>query len=45
VEEEFKSCVDADVFEEQVGMMEMVLECDEIAEEMKNIRGEFCKYL
>lgn len=45
VEEEFKGCVDADVFEEQVGMMEMVLECDEIAEEMKNIRGEFCKYL
>lgn len=45
VEEEFKSAVNADVFEEQVGMMEMVLECDEIAEEMKNIRGEFCKFL
>ncbi len=45
VEEEFKSAVDADVFEDQIGMMEMVLECDEIAEEMNNIRSEFCKYL
>lgn len=45
VEPEFKDAVDADVFEEQVGMMEMVLEVDEIVEEMNNIRNEFCKYL
>jgi betaine reductase len=45
VEPEFKDAVDADVFEEQVGMMEMVLEVDEIVEEMSNIRNEFCKYL
>jgi betaine reductase len=45
VEPEFKEAVDADVFEEQVGMMEMVLEVDEIVEEMSNIRNEFCKYL
>ena len=44
VEDEFKSAVDADVFEEQIGMMEMVLECDEIASEMQAIRKEFSKY-
>ena len=44
VEEEFKSVVDADVFEDQIGMMEMVLEVEEIAEEMSGIRSEFCKY-
>lgn len=40
VEEEVKSQVDADVYDEQVGMMEMVLNVDEIVEEMKSIRGE-----
>lgn len=39
VEEEIKSAVNGDVYEEQVGMMEMVLDCDEIAEEMKEIRN------
>ena len=39
VEEEIKSAVDADVYEEQVGMMEMVLDCDEIVEEMTEIRN------
>ncbi len=39
VEEEFKSIVDAAVFEEQVGMMEMVLDVDAIVNEMKEIRG------
>ncbi|SHK65415.1 Glycine reductase complex selenoprotein A, partial [Paramaledivibacter caminithermalis DSM 15212] len=44
VEPEFKEAVDADVYEEQVGMMEMVLEVDEIIEEMTSIREQFCKY-
>jgi len=39
VEEEIKSAVDADVYEDQVGMMEMVLDCDEIVEEMTEIRN------
>jgi betaine reductase len=39
VEEEIKSAVNGDVYEEQVGMMEMVLDCDEIAEEMTEIRN------
>jgi len=28
------------VYEEQVGMMEMVLDVDAISEEMKDVRGE-----
>lgn len=45
VDAEFKACVDADVYEEQVGMMEMVLDVDSIIEEMSAIRKDFCKYL
>lgn len=44
VEEEIKSSFNEEVYEEQVGMMEMVLEVDEIAEEMAGIREEFCKF-
>ena len=44
VEPEFKDAVDADVFEDQIGMREMVLNVDEIVEEMRNIRSEFCKF-
>lgn len=44
VEPEFKGEVDEEVYEDQVGMMEMVLEVDEIIEEMKDIREEFCKF-
>lgn len=44
VEPEFKDEVDADIYEEQIGMMEMVLEVDEIVEEMKAIRAEHCKF-
>jgi len=44
VEPQFKGEVDADVYEDQVGMMEMVLEVDEIIEEMTDIREEFCKF-
>jgi len=44
VEQEFKSQVDSKVFEEQIGMMEMVLNIDEIVSEMKTIRDQFCKF-
>lgn len=43
-EPEFKNEVDADVYEEQIGMMEMVLDVDEIIEEMEAIRTQFTKY-
>ena len=38
-EPEIKNEVDADVYDEQIGMMEMVLNVDEIIEEMNNIRS------
>lgn len=44
VEPEFKEAVDGDVYEEQIGMMEMVLDVDGIIEEMKSIREQFCKF-
>jgi len=43
-EDEIKSEVDAGVYDEQVGMMEMVLDVDDIAGEMKSIRDQYCKY-
>ncbi len=44
VEPEFKEAVDADVYEDQIGMMEMVLEVDEIINEVKSMRDEHSKY-
>lgn len=44
VEPEFKESVDADVYDDQIGMMEMVLEVDEIISEVKGMRDEFTKY-
>lgn len=44
VEPEFKDAVDATVYDDQVGMMEMVLDVDSIIAEMTNIRTEFTKY-
>jgi len=44
IEEEFKSQVDSAVYDEQIGMMEMVLNLDEIKSEMKSIRDQFCKF-
>ena len=41
-EEVLKEEYDANIYEEQVGMMEMVLDVDAITEEMNNIR-EQCK--
>ena len=43
-EEEIKSAVDASVYDEQVGMMEMVLDLDEISSEMNSIRQQHCKF-
>ena len=44
VEDEFKNQVDPAVYQEQIGMMEMVLNVDEIVSEMKNMRDQFCKF-
>lgn len=44
VEPEFKNEVDADVYEEQIGMMEMVLDVDEIIQEMKGIREQYGQF-
>ena len=44
VEPEFKDAVDADVFEDQIGMMEMVLEVDDIIEMMQGIRSQYGKF-
>jgi molybdopterin-guanine dinucleotide biosynthesis protein A len=43
-EPEFKDEVNADLYEEQISMMEMVLDVDEIISEMQTIRNEFCKF-
>ena len=40
VEPEFKESVDADVYEEQIGMMEMVLDVDSIVEQVSELRSE-----
>ena len=39
-----KEEIDPDIYDEQIGMMEMVLDVDDICEEMESIRGEFCMY-
>ncbi len=44
VEPEFKESVDADVYDEQIGMMEMVLDVDSIIEEVKTMRDQFTKF-
>lgn len=40
VEPQFKDAVDPEVYDEQIGMMEMVLDVDDIIDEMKSIREE-----
>lgn len=45
VEPEVKNAVNADVYDEQIGMMEMVLDVDEIVAEVKTYRTQFGKYL
>lgn len=44
-EDAVKAEFDPAVYDEQVGMMEMVLDLDDIASEMSSIRDEYCKYL
>lgn len=44
LEEEFKNSVNSDDYDEQIGMMEMVLDVDSITEEMVNMR-KGSKYL
>lgn len=44
VEREFKEAVNEEVYDEQIGMMEMVLDVDAITSEMSSIRSEFTKY-
>ena len=44
-EPEVKEEFDEAVYDEQVGMMEMVLDIDDIVSEMSAIRDEYCKYL
>ena len=43
-EPEIKAEIPADLYEEQIGMMEMVLDVDSIASEMKSIRDQYCQY-
>ena len=43
-EPEIKEEFDADVYSDQVEMMEMVLDVDDIVNEMTSIREQFCKY-
>jgi betaine reductase len=43
-EEEIKSLLDPAVYDEQIGMMEMVLDVDDIVSEMSAIRDEHTKY-
>ena len=44
VEPEFKEAVDSSVYEDQIGMMEMVLDVDEIIAEMTSMREQYCKF-
>ena len=41
VEPEFKKEVNPEVYDEQIGMMEMVLDVDEIRKEVETIRDEY----
>jgi hypothetical protein len=44
VDQEFKEAVDPAVYDEQIGMMEMVLDVDSIIAEMTSMREQFCKF-
>ena len=44
-EPEVKAEFDAQVYEDQVSMMEMVINVDDIIKEMSAIRSQYCKYL
>jgi hypothetical protein len=42
--DEFKAEFDEAVYDEQVGMMEMVLDVDDIVSEMTSIREQYCAF-
>lgn len=44
VETQFKEYVDNAVYEDQIGMMEMVLDVDSIVAEMNSMREQFCQF-
>jgi hypothetical protein len=44
IDTEFKEAVDPTVYDEQIGMMEMVLDVDSIIAEMSSMREQFCKF-
>jgi len=44
VEPEFKEAVNSDIYDEQIGMMEMVLDVDEIISEMSSMREQYGKF-
>ena len=44
VEPEFKEAVDAGVYDDQIGMMEMVLDVDAIVEQVSAMRKEHGKF-
>ncbi len=44
-EADLKAEIPADVYEENVGMMEMVLDIDDISGEMESVRSQYCKFL
>jgi len=39
-----KEEIPPELYDEQIGMMEMVLDLDDIANEMETIRKEYCQY-
>ena len=43
-EPEIKEEVPADLYDEQVGMMEMVLDVDSICSEMQAVRADYCQF-
>ncbi len=45
IEDEIKQAVSNDVYQQQVGMMEMVLDIDSIVAEVSQYREQYCKYL
>lgn len=44
IEPEIKEIVDPEIYDEQIGIMEMVLDTEEIISEVSSIREEFCKF-
>lgn len=43
-EPEIKNEIPSDLYDEQIGMMEMVLDVDSIAAEMQQVRADYCQF-